>query len=36
MLSERFFGLMVDVGCMGTCGVTAIEREALEPEANRA
>jgi hypothetical protein len=35
VLSERFFGLMGDGGCMGTGGVTAIEREALDLAADR-
>jgi hypothetical protein len=35
VLSERFFGLMGDVGCMGTGRVTAIEREALDLAVDR-
>jgi hypothetical protein len=32
---EGFLGLIGDVGCIGTGGVTAIEREALDLAADR-
>jgi hypothetical protein len=35
VLSERFSGLLGDVGCMGTGGATANERAALDLAANR-